>query len=234
LVKGFIGTTLLDFPGKIAAAIFTGGCNFQCPYCHNPGIVKGDDLKQTTFIPLEQIIEELIRRKGFIDGVVISGGEPLLHKDLPDFIKQINQLQLDIKLDTNGYCPDSLRALLDGDLIRYTAMDVKTSTEKYSWAAGIKVNYSLIQASINLIKESSIDYEFRTTVVPGIVEKEDILCILKSIKGAKTYVLQQFVPHHTLNPAYRKVRPYPMDKLEYFAKLAENYVNNVFIRDSLN
>jgi len=224
LIKGFIGTTLLDFPGRIAALIFMGGCNFRCPFCHNPGLVNVDQLGRIPTISPEEILARLFQRKGFIDGAVISGGEPLLHQDLFKLIEKISRLELAIKIDTNGYFPGYLQALLDSGLVQYVAMDIKTSPAKYSLAAGTEIDYGRIQASVNIVKESAANYEFRTTIVPRIVEKEDILLISESIKGARTYILQQFNPYHVLNSIYMKVKPYPDSILEDYAHLAESYV----------
>ena len=231
MIKGFTGTTLLDFPGRIAALIFMGGCNFRCPFCHNPGLVKVSDLDRIPTIPPEEILARLSQRKGFIDGVVISGGEPLIYRDLLNLIEKISRLGLATKIDTNGYFPGHLQGLLDSGLVEYAAMDIKTSPAKYSLAAGTEIDYSRIQASVNIIKESAVNYEFRTTMVPGIVEKDDILLISESVKGAQTYVLQQFNPHHVLNPVYEKVKPYPAAVLENYAHLAENFVKKVIIRN---
>jgi pyruvate formate lyase activating enzyme len=232
LIKGFLGTTLLDFPGKIAAMIFIGGCNFRCPFCHNPGLVKESDLNRLEGIPTEEVLIRLRQRAGFIDGVVISGGEPFVYRDLLELIKKIDCLGLAVKIDTNGYFPVLLQEVLESGLVEYVAMDIKTSLSKYPLAAGREVDYRRIRESIALIKGSAVNYEFRTTMVPGIVEKKDFLTILHTLKGAHKFVLQQFRPNRLLNPDFMKLKPYPAETLENFARLARDFVENVVIKNT--
>lgn len=201
LIAGLSKTTLLDYPGCVAATVFTGGCNFRCPFCHNGGLVLAP-LEQELYSE-EEIFAFLQKRKNILKGVCITGGEPALHADLPEFIEKVKNLGYRVKLDTNGYAPDMLKKLLERDLLDYVAMDVKNSPEKYALTAGMADVRSSTKAgqifdldkicrSITLLKESSVMYEFRTTVVKEFHTKEDLLKIAGWIKGCPHYYLQQY------------------------------------------
>lgn len=189
-IKGLQKTTLLDFPSRVACTVFTGGCNFRCPFCHNaslvlsPGSVDG--------IPEEDFFSFLSKRKGILDGVCITGGEPLLQRDIVDFIRKIKNEGFAVKLDTNGSFPDRLKDIVSEGLIDYVAMDIKNSEEKYSLTAGVEGDCSEVFESIDFIMSSGVDYEFRTTVVKELHTVEDIESIAKRIAGARRYFLQSF------------------------------------------
>ena len=188
IIKGIQKITLLDYPGKIACTIFTGGCNFRCPFCQNASLVTHlDDEK----IEETEIIEFLKSRVGKLDAVCISGGEPCIQKDLKEFCKKIKSLGFLIKLDTNGCFPEKIKELFDEHLLDYIAMDIKNSEAKYNITAGINIDLDKIKQSITLIKESNIEHEFRTTVVQEFHEVEDLLHIVKWVSPSKLY-LQQF------------------------------------------
>lgn len=190
LIGGFQKMTVLDFPGKIACIIFTQGCNFKCPFCHNGGLV----LDQNDMISQDEIFSYLNKRKGILDGVCISGGEPLLQKDIFDFMKKIKDMGFLIKLDTNGYLPDRLKLAIDSGLVDYVAMDIKNSKEKYEKTTDCHdLDISKIEKSVEILMNSSIDYEFRTTVVKELHEIVDFINIGEWIKGAKKYYIQSFV-----------------------------------------
>ena len=194
---GFIKTTLVNYPGKVAAALFLPGCDLRCPYCHNPELVLGtaDDL-----VSLDEILAYLEKRRGLLQGVCISGGEPLVHSDLGELVKAIKGMGYLVKIDTNGTFPDRILPL-EPDFI---AMDIKTTPEKYTMLSPVQ-DASLpdkIKASIEIIKKSGIEHEFRTTVAPGIVDMEDIRNICKLLPGAQYYVLAGYVPGHTLDPDF--------------------------------
>jgi anaerobic ribonucleoside-triphosphate reductase activating protein len=190
-IYGLQKLTLLDYPGKTACTIFTGGCNFRCPFCHNALLVTDIDSSDT--YSEEEILNFLEKRKGLLDGVCITGGEPLLNADIAEFIAKIKDLGYKVKLDTNGTFPEKLKVLLEKHLVNYVAMDIKNSKEKYAKTAGIKdINLSDIEKSINILKSSDIDYEFRTTVVKEFHTESDIEKIAEWIKGAKGYFLQNF------------------------------------------
>ena len=193
ILKGIQKTTLLDYPEKLACTVFTGGCNFRCPFCHNASLVMRP-------AEVEELSEELFfayinKRKGLLDGVCITGGEPLLNKDIEEFISRIKSLGFLVKLDTNGAFPDRLEVLLDKGLVDYVAMDVKNSPSKYALTAGLedKLDISAIERSIKLIMDKAPDYEFRTTVVRELHTPQDIEDITKWLCGTRRYFLQKYV-----------------------------------------
>ncbi len=189
IISGFQKLTLLDFPGHTACTLFTSGCNMRCPFCHNASLVTGD--APESFCE-EEILSYLKKRQGLLDGVAITGGEPLLHKDIGDFIKKIKETGFAVKLDTNGSFPDRLKGLIDDGLIDYIAMDIKNSKEKYSLAAGRNVDVEAVEKSVELIKGSGLPHEFRTTVTKELHTEEDIISIAKWLGEGEKYFLQQF------------------------------------------
>jgi len=221
--------TLIDYPGKVAATVFLVGCNFRCPYCHNPELVNPstssgqDQIKESSFFKF------LDERKNFLDGVCITGGEPTIHNDLPNFINKIKKRGFLVKLDTNGSNPDMLKKLVQENLIDYIAMDIKTSISKYIKVKARDKIYS-ISKSINIIRTSKKDYEFRTTVVPEIVDENDINEIGQWLKGAKKIALQQFRPEKVLDPALNNLKPYSLQDLEKMLKILEPHIETVELR----
>lgn len=191
LIKGLQKTTLLDFPTKVACTVFTAGCNFRCPFCHNATLVARPD--DSNIITEDEFFSYLSKRSGILDGVCITGGEPLLSHGIEDFIKKIKELGFLVKLDTNGSFPERLEALLDQGLLDYVAMDVKNSKEKYALTAGTSDFPSSIEKSMAIIMRKAPDYEFRTTVVRELHSHEDIEKIAEWIKGTKHYYLQTYV-----------------------------------------
>jgi len=227
-IKGLIKTSVVDYPGKITTVVFVGGCNFRCPYCHNADLVlRPESLPD---IEVREILRLLAERKGFVDGVVITGGEPTLQTDLADFIRELKVQGLAVKLDTNGYRPQVLQRLLQEGLLDYVAMDVKGSLKKYPLVAGRRIDTKRIEDSIQLILSSEIEYEFRTTVVPGMVKVEDVDAIAQLIAGARRYYLQQFRASGVLTPQYAAVTPYPVAMLKEMAHAAQKWVADVGIR----
>lgn len=191
LIHGLQKLTLLDFPGRVAATLFTGGCNFRCPFCHNATLVEHPE--EAPLYQEEEILKFLSGRVGILDGVAITGGEPLMNKDIVGFIRKIKDMGFAVKLDTNGTYPDLLGELLDGHLVDYVAMDVKNCPEKYAETAGIaKLDLSKIETSMKLLRESGVDYEFRTTVVREFHTLKDIEKIADWIAFAPRYFLQGF------------------------------------------
>lgn len=186
--KGHQKSSFIDYPDKICTVLFTGGCNFRCPFCHNSGIVynNGEDISE------EYIFDYLSRRHKMIDAVCISGGEPTIHNELVEFIKKVKSMDYLVKLDTNGTDPKILTMLLEQNLLDYIAMDIKAPLEKYSKVANISVDIDKIKESINIIKSSDIDNEFRTTVCKELLSTGDILSIGEYIRGAKRYTIQNF------------------------------------------
>jgi len=229
MIKSFLGTSIIEFPGKISSVVFIGGCNLRCPYCHNLDLVLPELLKEIPDVPESEIINELKNRKGFIDGVAFTGGEPLLSTKLKGFFKRIkDEVKIDIKLDTNGTQPGKLKEVLP--LVDYIAMDVKTSPLKYPLATGGKAEFKNIEKSIGIIKEIK-NYEFRTTMVPGIVDKEDVKRICKKIGKVKKYVLQNFRNVKTLSPEFSEMKSYPDGYLKETALILEECAEIVEIRN---
>lgn len=212
LIGGLQKLTLIDFPGKIAATVFTVGCNFFCPYCHNPDLVEPSKIRVSVKFKEDEILRFLEIRKNILEGVCITGGEPTIQGDLPDFIKRIKDLGLAVKLDTNGTNPDMLEKLLVENLLDYIAMDIKAPLEKYKEVVGRNVRLEDIQRSSELARLLA-DYEFRTTVLPVLHSREDILSIGRWLQGSKKYYLQQFRSLKTLDSAFEKEKPFEMEEL---------------------
>lgn len=221
-IGGFNKLTVQDYPEHIAAIIFTKGCNFDCSYCYNRDLV---DNKSKT-IDKEEILEYLYKRRKLLDGVVISGGEPTIWPDLIDFLKEIKELKLDIKLDTNGYNPDMLKEIIDNNLVDYIAMDIKAISNKYYKVINKKIDFDKILESIKLIKKSDIKHEFRTTIMKGIHSVSDIVEINKLIKDSPLY-LQNF--EYTDSVKDRSIKGFSKDELLDMKKELKEY-SNIIIR----
>lgn len=187
-IGGFQPTSLLDYPDTISAIIWTAGCNFRCPFCYNRDLV----LEKSKLFPEEDVLTFLKKRKGMLEALVVTGGEPLLQEDLPQFLEKVKKLGYLVKVDTNGSYPDRLNELIEKKLVDYIAMDVKAPREKYDTLTGVKTDIEKITKSIELIKNSNLDYEFRTTFVPTLLTKEDIIEIGKWLENSKRYCIQQF------------------------------------------
>lgn len=192
IIQGLQKLTLLDYPGKVACTIFTAGCNFRCPFCHNASLVIDTSANET--IPEEEIFRFLTKRQGILDGVCISGGEPLIQDGIEEFIRQIKEMGYDVKLDTNGSFPDKLIRLVEAGLIDYVAMDIKNSQEHYGRTIGIE-DYDIrdVHRSFKYLMSGKVPYEFRTTVVREFHQRSDFASIGRWIRGAREYYLQQFV-----------------------------------------
>jgi pyruvate formate lyase activating enzyme len=213
-IGGFQKTSLLDYPDRISAIVWVSGCNFRCPFCYNKNLALGT----RELFPEDEILSFLSKRKEQLEGVVISGGEPLFQEDVVDFIEKIKKLRFPVKIDTNGAFPEKLGELLEKQLVDYIAMDVKAPKRKYRELVGVDVDISKIEASIDLIKNKAPAYEFKTTFVPDLLKKEDIVEIAKWIEGADTYYLQQFKPisplvSSVLENAVPYSRPYVFETL---------------------
>lgn len=232
LIAALQKLTLLDYPDKIAALIFTQGCNFYCGYCHNPEMIpKKRVLPMSDDLTEKSVLKFLKTRKGLLDGVVISGGEPTLQEDLESFIKKIKKLGFLVKLDTNGSHPEILQNLLKQKLLDYIAMDIKQSEIKYEDL--VKANVMpAIRKSITLIKDSGVDYEFRSTILPLLHSEKEIEAMGKMIKGAERWYLQNFRPLKTLKKSFQKERPFSSEELVHLQKIAKPYAKVVEIRNS--
>jgi pyruvate formate lyase activating enzyme len=231
-IVGFNKTSLLDWDGHVVAVIYLPGCNFRCLYCHNRDIVLAPEVMEE--VPFE-VIEEYVRENNeFLDGLVVTGGEPTVHKDLPALLAKLRELGMKIKLDTNGSDPDMLQDLIDAGLVDYVALDIKAPLDaKYDDVAGTIVPLDRIKRSIEVLGTSDIDYEFRTTVVPILLTPEDVERIAAYIGGSRRFALQQFRPQNTLDPSLLAVRPYSGPEVLAMAEKARQYVHKVVVRGDL-
>ncbi len=229
IIGGLEKLSLLDYPDHLAAIVFTQGCNFRCHFCYNPMLVlprEGEDeknnKKEKGFPPLstEDLFLFLRERHGRLDGVVITGGEPTLHPDLPDFIKQIKDIGYDVKLDTNGTNPKMLAALLKAGLVDYIAMDLKAPLDKYEDTVGVKTDYINLKKSAKMIIKSGLPHEFRTTVVPGLLDKDDFKKMGELIVGAQRWYLQTFKSDTALvDMEYYGQKPFTSHEMKEFASI---------------
>lgn len=215
IIGGLQKTSLLDFPEKIAAIVFTMGCNFRCGYCHNPELINGE-------AKIKEVFEFLKTRQGKLDGVVITGGEPCLQKDLPEFIKQVKELGFAVKLDTNGSFPEMLEKVLPD--LDYVAMDIKAPLEKYSQIVNVDVDTSKILKSIEVLKNGGVDYEFRTTVVKSQLSFEDFEKIGQLIQGAPRYYLQRFEASKILDKSLENEKTYSTEEFKRIIDMLKSYV----------
>jgi len=227
-IGGLQKVSLIDYPGLICAIIFLQGCNFRCSYCHNPELV--DTRLFQPSIKENEVLDFLNTRKGKLDAVTITGGEPTIHDDLMPFIKKIKKMKFAVKLDTNGSQPQIIKILLDEKMLDFIAMDIKAPLEKYENVVKVPVNADSIKESIKLILKSKITYEFRTTVVASQLEEKDILQIAKLISGADCYVLQKFMPVKVLEKKFLQEKSYPDEKFQEIKKHLENNIPSVKIR----
>jgi len=216
-IGGLQKTTLIDYLGKISSTVFLIGCNFRCPFCYSPELVLPEKIKKQIGISEKDFFTFLKEKKGLLEAVTICGGEPTTNKDLPDFIKKIKKLGYLVKIDTNGSNPLMLKDLIKKKLIDYVAMDIKAPIEnqKYDRATGVKVNLKNIEESVRILKQNKVDFEFRSTIVPGIHTKEDVIKIAKWIEGPKVkFYLQNFnTTKPLLDPSLQKIKPYSKEYL---------------------
>lgn len=223
-IAGVQKVTLLDYPGKVACEIFTQGCNFECPFCQNSSLIP---ITNTGEFSEEEIFEYLNLRKNILDGVVITGGEPTVQKDLKSFIKKIKDLGLLVKLDTNGGNPKVLQELIDEKLVDYVAMDIKNIFNKYNITAGKRINLDNIKKSIEILKASKIDYEFRTTIIKEMHSLDDIVSICKLVGNVK-YYLQNF--EDSENVIDHSLHGFSREELLFIDKYLKDVFPNVEIR----
>jgi pyruvate formate lyase activating enzyme len=224
-IKGLEKFASRDFPGHISSTVFLGGCNFRCPYCHNADLVLQPESLPTTL--LEAFICYLDMRQGWLEGVCVSGGEPLLTPHLEELLLVIKERNLLVKLDTNGSFPARLGKIIRAGLVDQVAMDIKAPLERYREVTCSAVDYAAVSESIDLVRRSGLECTFRTTAVPDLVGPQDILAIAQMIRGARLYQIQQFFPNHTLDSRYLQVRPFGGQELLDMADLARPYVHEV-------
>lgn len=222
-IGGLQKVSLNDYPGKICATVFTQGCNFRCPYCHNPELV--DPGQYGPVIPEDEVLSFLDKRRGKLEAVTVTGGEPTLQKDLEKFLGELKKMGYLVKVDTNGSNPDTLSTLIERQLVDYIAMDIKGPLKRYGQIVSVKVNVSRIRRSIQLITTSGVGYEFRTTVVRSQLDLEDLASMVKLVRKARLYVLQPFVALKTLDGAFLSEMSYTPDE---FSAIREDLGKNGF------
>lgn len=227
-IGGLQKVSLIDYPGLICATIFLQGCNFKCSYCHNPELV--DPRLFQPCIKENELLDFLNTRRGKLDAVTITGGEPTIQNDLAPFIKQIKKMGFAVKLDTNGSQPQVINALLDEKLLDFIAMDIKGPLEKYINIAGVPIASEKIKESVNSILKAELPHEFRTTIVKSQLTPKDILKIAILISGTSKYALQKFVPVKTLNKKFLQEKNYSEDELEKMKKRLEKEIPSVIVR----
>jgi len=214
MICGYKDLSLIDYPGLMAPVVFLGGCNFRCPFCYNRHLALEPE-KMARFT-VEETLERIKDARPLAAGVVITGGEPTLWSGLKDFIIRLKALGFKVKLDTNGSLPEVLAELLDQKLLDYIAMDIKSPLENYSQAAGVEVDTARISQSIELIKSSGVEHQFRTTCVPGCIDESAVESICSLLGKGEHYNLQNFQPVNTIDPQYMRVQPFPADRMERF------------------
>ncbi len=229
IIKGLQKTTLLDFPTKVACTVFTSGCNFRCPFCHNASLVVNPDNSDT--VNVEALFDYLNKRRGILDGVCVTGGEPLLQKDIKEFIKRIKDLGYAVKLDTNGSRSKTLIELVEEDLVDYVAMDIKGAPEKYSLICGIDMQKYMddVNESVKFLLSGAVEYEFRTTVVRELHSINDFHNIGKWISGTEKYFLQQFKDSGDLI-ANDNFSPYNKEEMEEILNVVRTYIPKAELR----
>ena len=224
---GFQKMTMLDFPGYVACTVFTPGCNFRCPFCHNASLVT--DINNDTVYNDDEILSYLSKRKGLLDGICISGGEPLMHDGIFDFVRKAKELGYLVKIDTNGSFPDKLKKLIDSGNIDYVAMDIKNSPDKYAMTTGINdFDFAPVRESVNLLLDGKVGYEFRTTIVSEFHTPQDMVEIGKLIQGAERYFLQHFIESEA--NIKQGLTPLCKEEMEKLCIKVSEYVKNAEIR----
>jgi pyruvate formate lyase activating enzyme len=221
--SGLQKVSLIDYPNKVASVLFTPGCNLRCPFCHNWRIAVDP---KPPFLQEAVALRILESRKKYVDAVVVTGGEPTMHKELPKFLAKLKARGFLVKLDTNGFYPEVLEECLQS--VDYVALDVKTSLEKYK-QLGTK-DPAMLMRTVEILKTGKVPYEFRTTAVPEFVTAEDVKCIGEMVKGAKTHAFQQFVPQDTLDKRFEALKPYALEIINGYAETMRKYAENVILR----
>ncbi|MFH1229618.1 MAG: anaerobic ribonucleoside-triphosphate reductase activating protein [Candidatus Aenigmatarchaeota archaeon] len=229
-VKGFIKNTFIEYPGKIASIVFLSGCNFRCSFCFNQELIFDSDCLDD--IDEKDVFDFLDKQRKWIDALVMSGGEPTMNVELPEFIKKVKKMGLLVRLYTNGSNPKALKDLIENKMVDSIAMDIKAplNEESYEKITGVKGIVKNVIDSVSIIMKSGVDYEFRTTVVPGLHSEKDVESIANSIKGAKLFVLQKFVPEKAMDDSLKKLKTQSDEEMQRLAEVANKYVSNVKVR----
>ncbi len=224
-IKGLEKFSSRDFPGHISSTVFFGGCSFRCPYCHNSQLVLAPETLPS--MAPDFFLSYLDGRKGWLEAVCLTGGEPLLHEDIEELIRVVRERGLLVKLDTNGSFPDRLEALLGLGLLDWVALDIKAPLERYREVTRTSVDPEKIALAADLLRSSGVRHTFRTTFVPGFVGREDAVKIGEWLDGAESYIVQSFVPQTTLDPSFMAIKPFGRDELEAIADAARPYFGSV-------
>ena len=231
-IKGFIPNTMLDWAGMLASTLFLPRCNFKCPFCQNPDLVLHPERLET--VPFSVVSEFVVERAGWIEGVCITGGEPCMHDDLPELCGRLRDLGVGVKVDTNGSFPEMLELLLSKGLVDYVAMDVKAPLEpgRYRTATGVDRPDTIdkLRRSIELIRSSDVEREFRTTVVPLMHSASDVASIAEMLEGEERYTLQHFSPKATIDPRYAELKPFTEDDMLAMLEQAQRFVPGAVVR----
>jgi len=220
-IKGIHKTSLIDFPGRISSVFFTGGCNLRCGYCHNPELACNSGCLRS--YSNDEALGFLRKRRGLIDGVTISGGEPTISGNLESFISAVKEMSMAVKIDTNGLNPAAVSRLVENGLIDYVAIDIKTSPQKYDFVVGRHVDFSRVVETVGIVRSSGLEYELRTTCIPRYVTLEDFGSIGETLGRVKRYFLQQFVPDVTLDESFHDLLPYPVETLRVFREYVSTF-----------
>jgi pyruvate formate lyase activating enzyme len=226
-IAAFRPFSLSDYPGKTATLVFTQGCNFRCPYCHNPSLTT---MNSDTSVSIDFVMDFLSHRRGKLEGVVITGGEPTLQDELPEFLRRVKELGYRVKLDTNGSHPEIVEELLEEKLLDYIAMDIKGPPGSYERIVNRPVNMDVIRRTIDLVMGSGLEYEFRTTVVKSFLQPGDLAACGRLTAGARLYVLQTFIPRHAMAERLRSETPYTHEELSLMRKRLAGLVKTCLIR----
>lgn len=232
-IKGFIDISLVDWDGKVSSVIFLPGCNMRCPFCYNTTLVLRPQKMPT--VSFEEIEDYLRRNRSWIDGLVITGGEPTIHQDLPNLCEEVKRLGFKVKVDTNGTHPSMIRELIQKRLVDYVAMDIKAplNQERYSKACGTNAKNLLekIEETIDILLRGDVEYEFRTTVVPTLHKKKDVEEICYRIRGCRKYAIQNYKTNvETIDPKFKNLKPFSERKMKAFLKTAKKFIPNATLR----
>ncbi|MCM8769324.1 MAG: anaerobic ribonucleoside-triphosphate reductase activating protein [Candidatus Omnitrophica bacterium] len=220
-IGGFQRTSLIEYPGKISVVVFTQGCNFRCHYCHNPELVLPELFGP--LIPSEEIFD-FLKKRPLLEAVTITGGEPCLQEDLMDFLRQLRSYPVAIKLNTNGSLPEVLKLIINQSLVDYLSLDIKAALSRYEKVVGVPVKIENLRRSVELVKSSGLEYDFRTTVVPDLLRETDIHTIGQLIQGARRHIFQRFVPSKTVNPEFLQTSSPSREQLEKLRQIMAQYV----------
>jgi pyruvate formate lyase activating enzyme len=231
-IKGFDQMSLIDWDGMVAMTLYLSGCNFRCPYCHNSELVLFPDKYES--IPIDEILAYVREHDDFLDGAVVTGGEPCCHGEIFDLARMLKAEGMKVKLDTNGSFPDVIEALITRELVDYVAMDVKAPLdfESYARSAGItdRRAFERVKDSIDLLLEGRVDYEFRMTIVPALHRPSDLKQVAEHLKGAARFVIQNYVPRSPINPEFLNEAPYDRERLEEFRDMVASMFDDCRVR----